>query len=105
MSKVIIEIKTGNRLENVPEAKAEMLVKSKRYFYEGENVEVSPELANEIFEAEKQALVTERESLEAEKADLVIKRENFELEKQQFEAEKQALIAERESTKTEKVKK
>jgi hypothetical protein len=105
MAKTIIEIKTGNKIENVPEAKAEVLVNSKRYFYEGEKVEVSTELANEIFEAEKQALISEREELELDRADLVIKRANFEIEKQQFEAEKQALISERESTKIEKVKK
>jgi len=105
MAKTIIEIKTGNKLENVPDGKAETLVQSGRYYYDGEKVEVSPELATELLEAEKQALIEEREELEAQKADLVIKRENFELEKQQFEAEKQALITERESAKTEKVKK
>jgi|GEM_PF-2151101 len=112
----IIEIKTGNRLENVADGKAATLVQSGRYYYEGEKVEVSPDLATELLEAEKQALIEEREELEAQKSDVTIKRENlqidiaaFETEKQKhvedkavLEAEKQALADEKAAFETEK---
>jgi len=109
MAKTIIEIKTGNKLENVPDGKAETLVQSGRYYYDGEKVEVSPELATELLEAEKQALIEEREELEAQKADVTIKRENlqidiadFETKKQEFETEKQKFAEEKAAFETEK---
>ena len=89
----IIEIKTGNRLENVADGKAATLVQSGRYYYEGEKVEVSPDLATELLEAEKQALIEEREELEAQKSDVTIKRENLQIDIAAFETEKQKHVS------------
>ena len=72
----IIEIKTGNRLENVADGKAATLVQSGRYYYEGEKVEVSPDLATELLEAEKQALADEKAAFETEKQTFATNKQN-----------------------------
>ncbi len=91
----VIEISTGTEVE-VPQAKADSLVKSGRYIYEGQKVEISPDLAIILIEKEKETLIKERAEFEEEKAqayaDITIKKANLEKDRADFEVEKRSFL-------------
>lgn len=105
MSRVAIDRKTGQRYTvddmntRNPQRTLEIMVESKRAFWEDEGVEVTPLDAVEILEGEQKRLIGEREDLEtqkekfirerdAERARLKAMTDAFEDEKKKFELEK-----------------
>lgn len=98
MSK-IVELKTGRVYDESHYSQKEMerLVRTKRYSWDGEKVEVSPSVAVKVFEAEQNRLIKERDELETEKEKVKTEKEALAQERIDFTAEKKAFELEKQN--------